>query len=158
MIKKSIKKTILQGMLGQGATNSGYITIAPSCYVGLSTTEITEGDDGVSYTEPSAEAGYKRYLIGDCRASSTFRMTIKADGTAENSDTLYFDEALDDWGTVAYFGLFAGATENNIVAWGKIVNEDGIPTPITVNKGQLPIIRAKQLRLSLLDTDETTGD
>lgn len=165
MLTYNAANNILKALLGETSS----ITLASRCYVGLSHTD--PGRDGTGLSEPETihegnPTGYKRQLIGDSSyASSPLRKMymlgqteegIKWDGKTENRDIIYFPEVLNTgeehpWGTVKYFCIFSSETggRENLLAYSKIVDDEGEPQDLTPEVGQLPIIRKHQLKIEL---------
>lgn len=146
MIKESLKRSFLSG------------TVLYDSYIGLATT-IYETNGTITCNEVPLQntygqsTGYKRYYLGD-------KLTYTSNkAEAYNNATLYFDEALADWGVqVNYFVIFSHSTATGtsyIRAWGRIVDEWGNPTSMTITKNQLPIIRANQLRMALEEVERS---
>ena len=153
MISTTIKNNILKAMIGQVET----ISIAPTSYIGLSTTD--PGVNGANFTEPSSEYGYQRYQLGNKDNTSNNHMSTPTNGQTSNIDILYFPEVTGEagatpWGTIGWFGLFNSKTSTTPFAWGVLT--DGDPTDpqqttITPVVGQLPIIRVGSLVLKFDD-------
>ena len=163
MLTYAAANNILKALLGEISS----ITLASRCYVGLSHTD--PGRDGAGLSEPEITheghpTGYQRQLIGDSNyTSSPLRKMYmpgqteegtKWDGKTENRDIIYFPEVLDTgeehpWGTVKYFCIFSAETGNNLLAYSRIVDDEGEPQDLTPEVGQLPIIRKHQLKIEL---------
>lgn len=170
MIKQELKQNFLANLLGmsnktaRGYSYSSYGSV--TAYVALATNVSTTSAGVIQIYEPygsgitEGKTGYKRYQIGSSANTEANKMEIK-DLVATNTDTLYFDEALADWGApIKFFAIVSGSTctgaiMTDALAYGEIVDEDGNPTEITVYKNQLPILRKGQLRVSLTETEAT---
>lgn len=140
MIRQNYKDWFLRRITGIDSTSmAGAYYIALAYFV--SETQFTEIPNLGKHNIP---CGYKRYpLSGNISLS---------DGIVTNTNTLYFDEATDDWMYDAnYFALLTSG--GSVVAWGEIVDQYGNPKAITVKKEQLPIIRAHQLKISLSEVE-----
>lgn len=140
MIRQTYKDWFLCRMTGLTASGiDGAYYIALAYFV--SETQFTEIPNLGKHNIP---CGYKRYpLSGNISLS---------DSIVTNTNTLYFDEATDDWMYDAnYFALVTSS--GSVVAWGEIVDQYGNPKAITVKKEQLPIIRAGQLKISLSEVE-----
>lgn len=144
MIRQAYKDWFLQRLTNLTSTGiSGATHIALASAVGEN--KFQEIQPYGTHEEPS---GYKRYPLAG-------NITLK-DNVVTNTNTLYFDEATDDWTTAAnYFVLVTQSTGGSVVAWGEIVDQYGNPKPINVKKEQLPIIRAGQLKISLSEVERT---
>ena len=59
MITNATANSILNAFFGR----SNQITLAPTCYIGLSTSTPTAAGD--NFTEPSEASGYSKVLIGN---------------------------------------------------------------------------------------------
>ena len=140
MIRQTYKDWFLRRMTGLTTSSiEGASHIALAYFV--SENQFTEIP---SYGKHNIPCGYKRYPLSGNIALS--------DGIVTNTNTLYFDEATDDWMYDAYY--FALVTSGgSVVAWGEIVDQYGNPKAITVKKEQLPIIRAGQLKISLSEVE-----
>ena len=157
MIKNSIKTAFLKvisGYSSESFSKANYIALAK--YVDDNTFEE------IPLTNGGEKTGYKRYSISG---------HLKTDGEdITNKDTLYFDEATADWPLPANYFVLTTNTFNPdepssvqnyhsnpayVVAWGEIVDTYGNPKSIEVEKEQLPIIRANQLRISLSEVVRT---
>lgn len=99
MITKSTANSILNAFFGRVST----ITLASTCYIGLSTT--TPDSSGDNFTEPSTDAGYARTLIGNYNQSSTQVMSAASDGSISNTNNIiFFPEVTATWGA---YGLYS---------------------------------------------------
>lgn len=151
MICTNYKKLMLEWLVGARAfTQSNQ----HSCYVALSFTQPTLQSDGFyTFDEPQADAGYSRY-------SFTPTITIENNNVyARNNATIYFDEATADWHgdggetQLLYYVLCTSSSELGTgFAYGEILDDNGNPTSITVEEGQLPIIRKNKLEVNLNET------
>lgn len=130
-------------------------------------TEYTSG--GVTRS-----TGYERQYIGyyNAQPKEDFcKMTNASNGATHNQDIIYFPEVLDvsdvpgltpeqiehPWGTIGYLCIFSsktGSAASSLLAYSPIVRWDEqqqeyVPTTITPEVGQLPLIRKDQFRLEL---------
>ena len=83
----------------------------PTIYVGISTAD--PGDSGAGLTEPSG-GGYAR------RQTMSADWNAAADGLLDNANTITFNVATGDWGTLTHFALFDAATAGNMLAHGAL--------------------------------------
>ena len=83
----------------------------PTIYVGISTAD--PGDSGAGLTEPSG-GGYAR------RQTMSADWNAAADGLLDNANTITFNVATGDWGTVTHFALFDAATAGNMLVHGAL--------------------------------------
>lgn len=170
-VSNMILKHLTGGLRNSG--NSAGIVLTADCYIGLFTDipyDLENDADRAAcnlgtgfHNEVEAGAnGYERQLIGkganENNASSWFNKIgidntpAKAvDGKCENVDLIYFPEVLQEqgWGEISYVGLFDSKTNGKLLAYAHLKDEDGNDTTILPNKGELPIIRKKQLKLEL---------
>ena len=138
MITQATANSILNAFFGR----SQYATLAPTCYIGLSTT--TPDAAGGNFTEPAPTTGYSRVLIGIYNQSNTLLMDAASGGTISNSSNIiFFPEATSAWGTITHFGIFSSKTGNTPIMWG------ALSTPISVPSGYIPIFRAGALNVTL---------
>ena len=111
-------------------------------YIGLSSTPPTA--DGGNITEPSAEAGYSRTLIGKSGSNYTDTLCFPAaaGGEATNDKYIYFTEALQPWGTLNYFVLFSSATGtgSNVIGYAPLTDKAGKASPITVSAANTVVL------------------
>ena len=138
MITNATANSILNAFFGR----SNQITLAPTCYIGLSTSTPTAASD--NFTEPSEASGYSKVLIGNYNQSSTLLMEQASGGSISNTNSIiFFPEATASWGTITHFGIFTSKTSSIPIMWGALT------TPITVPSGYIPIFRAGALTVSL---------
>lgn len=138
MITNATANSILNAFFGR--TNQ--ISLAPTCYIGLSTTTPTV--TGENFTEPSEANGYSKVLIGNNSQSNTLLMDAASGGSISNTNNIiFFPEATASWGTITHFGIFTTKTSSTPIMWG------ALSTPITVPSGYIPIFRAGALTVSL---------
>lgn len=138
MITYSTANAILNAFFGRSNT----VTLAPTCYIGLSTTTPTAAGD--NFTEPLEASGYSKVLIGNNGQSSTLLMDPASNGSISNTNNIiFFPEATATWGTITHFGIFTSKTATVPIMWG------ALSTPITVPSGYIPIFRAGALTVSL---------
>ena len=148
MIKPSIANTLLKLFFAQAQTNT--LSILPDqCYIGLAKTGNLSADgSNFSTLEPSADAGYKRYLL--CARASmdvTNKMTTPTDGSLENKETIFFPKATSAWGEIKYFGLFSSVNGGEPVFWGEIKATDG--ASVNVGENEVAIFSPGQLKVTL---------
>lgn len=138
MITNATANSILNAFFGR--TNQ--ITLASTCYIGLSTTTPTATGD--NFTEPSEANGYSKVLIGNYNQSNTMLMEAASGGSISNTNSIiFFPEALAGWGTITHFGIFTSKSSSTPIMWG------ALSTSITVPSGYIPIFRAGALTVSL---------
>jgi hypothetical protein len=118
-------------------------------YVGLSTTEPTVSGGNITEPAKGATTGYNRILLGSNASSLTQLMNAATNGTTTNNQIIKFDEVLASWGTLTHFVLFNSKTGGSALAFGEILNDSGVATPITPAINSMPIIRAGGLTISL---------
>ena len=106
--------------------------IAPSHYIGLSTTTPTA--TGGNFTEPSSSTGYARQKFGDQNSGN---------GEISNKYIIFFFEALENCGTFTHFGIFNSASGGTPHFYGSLTSN------LTVNAGYVPLIRAGELVITL---------
>ena len=138
MITHATANSILNAFFGR--TNQ--ITLASTCYIGLSTTTPTATGD--NFTEPSEANGYAKVLIGNYNQSNTMLMEGASGGSISNTNSIiFFPEATASWGTITHFGIFTSKSATTPIMWG------ALSTSITVPSGYIPIFRAGALTVSL---------
>ncbi|MGI6710920.1 MAG: phage tail fiber protein [Bacilli bacterium] len=138
MITNATANSILNAFFGR--TNQ--ISLASTCYIGLSTTTPTATGD--NFTEPSEANGYAKVLIGNYNQSNTMLMEAASGGSISNTNSIiFFPEALASWGTITHFGIFTSKSSTTPIMWG------ALSTSITVPSGYIPIFRAGALTVSL---------
>lgn len=109
-------------------------------YIGLSSTVPTES--GGNFNEPTSASGYKRAKLTTGLASNK---------QIQTTEYMYFGEALSDWGTMLYFGIFTSQTGGTPHYFGKIDVAGGV----TVVTGQVGLVRNNNLKIGL-DKDSLT--
>lgn len=137
-----LERKILDHFVG----NSAY-TI-PGTYVGLFTTlpvsDASIGDAGTGGTEVASGFGYSRISVTNNATNwpdateGGSSGSLKSNGTAIN-----FGVATDSWGTVEGWGIWDGATGNNLLAYGPLVVER------EVTAGAIVQFKAGNLRIRL---------
>ena len=138
MITNATANSILNAFFGR--TNQ--ISLASTCYIGLSTTTPTATGD--NFTEPSEANGYAKVLIGNYNQSNTMLMEAASGGSISNTNSIiFFPEALASWGTITHFGIFTSKSSSTPIMWG------ALSSSITVPSGYIPIFRAGALTVSL---------
>lgn len=141
MICRAYLQKLMNTLLGSGSSSS----FTP--YIALFKLDPTLNSSGyyVMSGEPETGKGYQRYAY-----SYALNTTVQDTIVAYNTNTIYFDEATADWtgdAPLKYFGLCENKTSTNCFAYGELLDGDGNPTTILVNKGQLPIIRKNMLKI-----------
>lgn len=106
----------------------------PTIYVGLSTAD--PGDNGAGLSEPSGN-GYSRVQT----AASDWNAA--AGGLLDNANTITFDSATGDWGTVTHFAVFDAATAGNMLAHGALTQAK------TIGSGDTARFAAGELDVTL---------
>lgn len=138
MITHNTANSILNAFFGR----SSQISLASTCYIGLSTTTPTA--TGSDFTEPDIDNGYSRVLIGNYNQSNTQSMAAASEGSISNTNNIiFFPEATSSWGTITHFGIFNNKTGGIPIMWGTL------STSINVPAGYIPIFRAGALTVSL---------
>ena len=140
MITTTFSNYILNKLFAQSATNPDWPSGA--CYLGLSTSEPDAS--GNNFTEPATlGTGYKRINIKDL-------MSPANEQSITNHTEIHFLEAQTNWGLIKYFGIFA-ASSGSVppIFWGAINEENGEVLGAEVNAGNVAIIPAEQLTVTL---------
>jgi len=138
MITNATANSILNAFFGR--TNQ--ISLASTCYIGLSTTTPTATGD--NFTEPLETSGYSKVLIGNYNQSNTMLMDAASGGSISNTNSIiFFPEATASWGTITHFGIFTSKSSSTPIMWG------ALSSSITVPSGYIPIFRAGALTVSL---------
>lgn len=106
---------------------------AKTYYIALSTT--TPNDNGGNVTEPSSSSGYKR-----CQMLAMGSASYKQ---IQNTDIMYFGEAVADWGTITHFAVYTSSTGGTPHYYGALAS------PVTVTTGQVGLIRASNFKVGL---------
>ena len=120
MLTYSMKKKILDIIIGRDTEGQ------TDAYLGLSTTTPTV--DGENFTEPSAENGYERVLLGSPKIE-VYRMAetvVNPDtnvASSENEKEIHFNEASGEWGEVEWFGIFTSEKEGKPIYIGQLVSK-----------------------------------
>ncbi len=83
----------------------------PTIYVGLSTAD--PGDDGAGLSEPSGN-GYARVQ------TEATDWNVAASGLLDNANTITFNAATGNWGTLTHFALFDAVSGGNMLAHGAL--------------------------------------
>ena len=110
-------------------------------YVGLSTSAPDRNGSG--YTEPSADAGYARVMLGNASQSVAQKMEAANLGSSINKEIIYFPEATNSWGTCTHFLIFSAPEDGVLIAYGQLTDE------ISPVAGTVPIIRVGDLTMSI---------
>ena len=138
MITQLTANSILNAFFGR----SQYPSLAPTCYIGLSTT--TPDASGNNFTEPAEDTGYAKVFIGTYSQSNTQLMSPASAGTISNTNNIiFFPEATSSWGTITHFGIFSSKTATTPIMWGALTSSISVPS------GYIPIFRAGALNVSL---------
>lgn len=111
------------------------ITMPTTVFVALCSTAPTASAAGTELTG----TGYVRQEIpctltdwsGTNGASST-AVSTGTTGTARNLAKVDYGDAGSNWGLAAYWELWSAETGGTRIAYGDIVNTDGIPAPRTI--------------------------
>lgn len=135
MMTYNLANRILDGLGGRSSL------FGSSIYLGLSTTAPSR--DGTGYTEPSADYGYKRSLLGMSSQTTSQKMGMASAGGIKNNDTVYFPEATGNWGSCTHYLIFDAATGGNLLAYGTLTNT------INPTNGTVPLIRTEELQMTI---------
>lgn len=142
MFTLAAARIILQALTGQ----SQYATLAPTCYIGFSTTAPSL--DGTGYTEPSEDAGYERILVGSYSQSLTQLFggaSISDDESSvvmTNEQNIKSNRATAAWGTLTHVLFFTAKTDGTLMAYQALTTAVAVNTgeSIQINKGTLDLI------------------
>lgn len=118
-----------------------------SIYAALSTT-----DPATAVTEPTA-ASYKRTAVCVYGTSGKNLMGTAADGSINNSETIYFPEATEAWGTVSHVALYTSMTNGMLIGYAHIIDDAGADTTLAIAEKTVPLIRAGKFVLSFVDAE-----
>lgn len=124
----------MTGFTRETATTILSSWINSNTYVCLSTT--TPDENGDNFTEPSELYGYERRQFGPT--------LLDIAGQVANAQIIFLFEATGDCGSVTHVGL----AKNDVVG-SKPFLVAQLTTPLTVAKGYVPLIRAKQFIVGL---------
>ena len=152
-LSKNCKSQIMKTLTGK----SQQVSIASSCYIGLLSAEPgyerMEIDteipgypeyEWVYFTHELEGAGYQRMLIGNAMAANSQAMSdADENGTSVNTETIFFPEAEENWGTATYFALFNSATGGEPHLWGRLTSS------VAINEGYVPIFKPGSLSITL---------
>lgn len=120
-----------------GRANS--ISGGGNVFVGLSYTKPNR--DSTNVTEPDANTGYERVLLGSHNQSFTFKMNAPVDAVTTNKDEIHFNEAMIAYPQpVTHYLIYVG---NNLVMYGELTN------PIQPIKSSVPMVRKEELKLTI---------
>lgn len=120
-----------------------------SMYVGLSTQTPTAAPaNNWNVAEPAVN-GYARVLIGAYGQTATYKIGVAASGASTNTDIIFFPEATGAWGTCTHFLIFDASVNGNLIAFGELLDDQGDPTTIAPGNGDVPIVRAGALDITL---------
>lgn len=95
----------------------GGVTFTPpaTLYAALSTT--SPGEDGSSFTEPSALSGYTRAAITNNTSNWITPSQVGTSGSTHNLNTVSFPQATGgNWGTITHCGIYDAASGGNLLA------------------------------------------
>lgn len=140
-LSQSCAVQLAQNLTGQNAT-------APSqwCYVGLG---ILSSEVSGAFIEPN-QSEYARVPVANTPVSGQSAMTsimesyydsTLAAGVATNSQIIFFNEALSDWGTLTHFALFDSEDSTTPYLYGEL------DSSVTIDEGYIPIFRASTLKV-----------
>ena len=118
-----------------------YSWINSQTYVGLSNT--TPDEDGNNFSEPYADTGYQRQQFG--------AVNTRIPGQIANGNIIFMFEAIESMGSFTHVGLFDAEKD-----WQKPFLVAQLSSPLTVNAGYVPLIRAEQFIIGL-DKDYLEG-
>lgn len=142
MFTLAAANNILRALTGQ----SQYASLAPTCYIGFSTT--TPSLDGTGYTEPSEDAGYERILAGANSQILTQLFgdaSISDDGSSvvmTNTQNIKSNRATASWGTLTHVLFFTAKTDGTLIAYQALTTAVTVNTgeSVQINKGTLDLI------------------
>jgi hypothetical protein len=131
-----------------------------NAYLGLLT--ALPGNDEAAYSEPEG-GSYHRVRLNDQNPlekqpyiSTAECEEVEVDGTTvqsayvTNPTYIMFPEALENWGTIVGFGIFSEASGPELpYIWGQISPLGDESGTVTINEGEVPIIRAGNFKVSL---------
>lgn len=107
--------------------------INSNTFVCLST---TKPDDGKNFTEPAASTGYTRRTFGEVATGIPAQVA--------NMDIIFLFEALENLGSFTHLGL-----SKSKQIGGKVFLTAKLVSPVTVDAGYVPLIRAYSLVVGL---------
>lgn len=114
-----------------------------NAFVGLSYTKPNR--DSTNVTEPDANTGYERVLLGSYNQSLTFKMNAPVDAETTNKDEIHFNEALIAYPQpVTHYLIYVG---NSLVMYGELTE------PIQPIENSVPMVRKEELKLTI-DVEE----
>lgn len=117
-------------------------SIFKGCYIGLHVGSSAPTDAGQGFSEPSSSTGYERSQIGELNTSIQAQIA--------NDKIIFFNESIGSgYGTVTHFGCFSDEKGGTPFFIGELTNESGVPTPMNVGPGYVPIFRAENLIIGL---------
>ncbi len=121
------ENTILDHLFGK----SNYTP--PTIYVGLSTAD--PGDSGAGLNEPSGN-GYARVQT----EAADWNATVS--GLLDNANTITFNSATGNWGTLTHFALFDAVSGGNMLAHGILTDAKTVGSGDTIRfvAGDLDVI------------------
>ena len=111
------ENAVLNHLFGKGSY------MPSTVFIGLSTSN--PGEDGSGLNEPSGN-NYARLQTAASDWSSA------SNGALANADTIDFNEATGNWGTLTHFALFDAASAGHLVAYGALATSKAIGSGDTV--------------------------
>lgn len=117
-------------------------SIFKNCYIGLHVGSSAPTAAGQGFSEPASTTGYERSKIGE--------LNTTIDAQIANDKIIFFNESIGGgYGTVTHFGCFSDETGGTPFFIGELTNDIGVPTPMKVDAGYVPIFRAENLIIGL---------
>lgn len=105
------------------------------------------------FSEPNAENGYKRVLLGKTNEPSSLKMLQAANKQAVNKEFVFFPEVVGaSWGVCTHFLLFSEESSGQVlIAYGELTDGQEPPTatPVTPDVGDVPILRPGDLKIKV---------
>jgi hypothetical protein len=111
------ENAVLNHLFGKGSY------MPSTVFIGLSTSN--PGEDGSGLNEPSGN-NYARLQTAASDWGSA------SNGALANADTIDFNEATGNWGTLTHFALFDAASAGHLVAYGALATSKAIGSGDTV--------------------------
>jgi len=97
---------------------------------------------GLFITDPT-DAGSGTEVSGGSYARQTATFGAPSDGASTTSADITFPTCTDDWGTVAFFGIYDASTSGNLLYYGALNNSK------TIETGDILKIEAGNLTVTL---------